>query len=122
MHNDVEEYRGFAETLARSLKPGGRAVLGFNNPYDYLVRKGRGSAYFATGAEVPCGLATVGVPVSFYHHTLPEYLDAFLEAGLQLKKMIDVDHPNVAARRARGEELPPGEQLPRFMVLGFTHP
>src|SRR5919204_3462925 len=27
--NDVEDHRGFAETLARSLRPGGRAVLGF---------------------------------------------------------------------------------------------
>jgi hypothetical protein len=35
---------------------------------------------------------------------------------------VDVDHPNVAARRARGEELPPGEQLPRFMVLAFAKP
>ena len=48
--------------------------------------------------------------------------DAFLDAGLQLKKMVDVDHPNVAARRARGEEMPPGEQLPRFMVLAFAKP
>jgi SAM-dependent methyltransferase len=120
--NDVAEYRGFAQTLARALKPGGRAVLGFNNPYDYVVRKGLGSAYFATGVAQPCGLASVGVPVSFYHHTLPEYLDAFLEAGLRLTKIVDVDHPAIAARRASGETLPPGEQLPRFMVLAFAKP
>ena len=120
--NDVEEYRGFAETLARSLEPGGRAVLGFNNPYDYVMRKGHGSAYFETGAEYPCGLSSVGVPVSFYHRTLPQYVDAFLDAGLRLAKIVDVDHPNVAARRASGEDLPPGEQLPRFMVLAFAKP
>lgn len=120
--NDVEDHRGFAETLARSLRPGGRAVLGFNNPYDYVMRKGHGSAYFETGAEYPCGLSSVGVPVSFYHRTLPQYLDAFLDAGLRLTKIVDVDHPNVAARRARGEDLPPGEQLPRFMVLAFARP
>jgi len=30
--NDVRDYRGFAATLAASLKPGGRAVLALNNP------------------------------------------------------------------------------------------
>jgi SAM-dependent methyltransferase len=120
--NDVEDHRGFARTVADALKPGGRAVLGFNNPYDYVTRKGHGTAYFATGVAYPCGLSSVGVPVSFYHRTLPEYLDAFLDAGLRLTKIVDVDHPGIAARRARGEELPPGEQLPRFMVLAFAKP
>jgi SAM-dependent methyltransferase len=120
--NDVEDHRGFAETLARALRPGGRAVFGFNNPYDYVMRKGLGSAYFQTGAEYPRGLAVAGVPVRFYHRTLPDYLDGFLDAGLRLTKMVDVDHPNVAARRASGEELPPGDQLPRFMVLAFAKP
>jgi hypothetical protein len=62
------------------------------------------------------------VPVSFYHHTLPEYLDALLVAGVRLTKLVDVDHPPVAERRARGEELPLGDQLPRFMVLAFAKP
>jgi hypothetical protein len=60
--------------------------------------------------------------VSVYHHTLPQYLDAFLDAGLHLTKIVDVDHPNVAAQRARGELLPYEEQLPRFMVLAFAKP
>src|SRR5262252_4929937 len=38
--NDVEDHRGFAETLGDALRPGGRAVLGFNNPYDYVMRQG----------------------------------------------------------------------------------
>jgi SAM-dependent methyltransferase len=120
--NDVEDHRGFAETLARSLRPGGRAVLGFNNPYDYVMRRRRGSAYFSTGAAHPCGLSSVGVPVFFYHRTLPQYLDAFLDAGLRLTRIVDVDHPATAARRAQGEDLPLGEQLPRFMVLAFAKP
>jgi SAM-dependent methyltransferase len=120
--NDVEDHRGFAETLARSLKPGGRAVLGFNNPYDYVMRKGHGSAYFETGGAHPCGLSSVGVPVFFYHRTLPQYLDAFLDAGLRLTKIVDVDHPAMTTRRASGEVIPLGEQLPRFMVLAFAKP
>lgn len=120
--NDVEDHRGFAETLARALRSGGRAVLGFNNPYDYVLRRGRGSAYFTTGDAYPCGLRSVGVPVSFYHRTLPQYLDAFLDAGLHLTRIVDVDHPAMAARRASGEEIALGEQLPRFMVLAFAKP
>lgn len=66
------------------------------------------------------GLSSVGVPVSFCHHTLPEYLDAFLAAGLHMTKLVDVDHPSVAERRASGQELPLGDQLPRFMVLAVA--
>jgi SAM-dependent methyltransferase len=120
--NDVEDHRGFAETLARALRPGGRAVLGFNNPYDYVMRKGHGPAYFSTGGAHPCGLSSVGVPVFFYHRTLPQYLDAFLDAGLRLTRIVDVDHPAMAAQRASGEAIPLGEQLPRFMVLAFAKP
>lgn len=120
--NDVEAPRGFARTLAAALRSGGRAVLGFNNPYDYAIRKGSGSTYFQTGTALRCGLASVGVPVTVFHHTLPEYLDAFLDAGLHLTRIVDVDAPNVAAMRARGEALPPSEQLPRFMVAAFARP
>jgi SAM-dependent methyltransferase len=120
--NDVDDYRGFARTLARALKSGGRAVLGFNNPYDYVVRKGLGSAYFESGKEYPLGLSVSGVPVKFFHRTLPDYLDAFLDAGLYVTKIVDVDHPRTAALRASGEDLPVGEQLPRFMVLAFAKP
>jgi len=120
--NDVEEYRGFSETLARSLKTGGRAVLGINNPYSYMLRRGLGSAYFASGSMHPCGLSSVGVPVSFYHRTLPEYVDAFLGAGLHLTRMVDLDRPSMAERRVSGEPLPPHDQLPHFMVLAFSKP
>src|SRR5438105_8150801 len=37
--NDVQDYRGFAATLASVLKPGGRLVLAFNNPYGAVIRK-----------------------------------------------------------------------------------
>ena len=72
--NDVEEYRGFARTLARSLKPGGRAVLGFNNPYDYVLRKGRAQPTSPPAPRTRAASRTSGVPVSFYHRTLPQYL------------------------------------------------
>src|SRR5262245_3819225 len=82
--NDVEAPRGFARTLALARRPGGRAVLGFNNPYDYVIRKGSGATYFKTGTALRCGLESIGVPGTVFHHTLPEYLEAFLDAGLPL--------------------------------------
>ncbi|HJQ27851.1 MAG TPA: class I SAM-dependent methyltransferase [Rubrobacter sp.] len=118
--NDVEDYRGFATTLAQVLKVGGRAVLAFNNPYAYVVRKRIGSSYFASGTTHPCGLAAAGIEVSFYHRTLGEYLDAFLAAGLKLTKLLDVDHPDIAAVRATDGPLPEGDELPRFMILAFA--
>jgi SAM-dependent methyltransferase len=126
--NDVADHRGFATTLAGVLAPGGRLALALNNPYAAVVRKGLPD-YFASGTVHPSGLAGAGVPVPFYHRTLPEYLDAFLDAGLRLDRLVDVDHPGVAAARAAGRPpgapgspLPAGEQLPRFMVLAFAKP
>jgi len=120
--NDVEDHRGFAATVAAVLKPGGRAVLAFNNPYAYVIRKRLGAAYFQSGTSHPCGLARAGVGVSFYHRTLGEYVDAFIGAGLQLTTLLDVDHPSSARRRAAGQDVPIDEQLPRFMILAFARP
>ena len=119
--NDMEDYRGFATTVGQLLTPGGRAVLALNNPYASVVRK-RMPDYFASDTTHPCGLAAGGVHVVFYHRTLGEYLDAFLSTGLRLMKLVDVDHPQVAADKAAGRPLPHGEELPRFMVLAFAKP
>jgi hypothetical protein len=40
--------------------------------------------------------------------------DKFLEAGLHLTRLVDVDLPSIAAKRAAGELVPEGEQLPYF--------
>jgi hypothetical protein len=45
--NDVEDYRGFAASLATVLKSGGRLVLTLNNPYGAVT----------TGAAKECGLS-----------------------------------------------------------------
>jgi SAM-dependent methyltransferase len=119
--NDVEDYRGFAATVAQLLRPGGRAVLALNNPYSYAIRKGMAD-YLASGTLLPCGLAALGVNVVFYHRTLGEYLDAFLSAGLRFTKLVDIDQPSLAAGRAAGTPPPAGEELPRFMVLAFVKP
>ena len=119
--NDVADYRGFITTVARALRSGGRAVLSLNNPYAYVVRKGLAN-YFATATMHLSGLAAAGIHVHFYHRTLPEYLDAFLEAGLHLTRLVDVDLPRIAAKRAAGELVTEGEQLPYFVVLAFRKP
>ena len=65
-------------------------------------------------------MASAGIEVSFYHRTLGEYLDAFLAAGLQLTKLLDVDHPEIAAVRGTDGPSPEGDELPRFMILAFA--
>jgi 2-polyprenyl-3-methyl-5-hydroxy-6-metoxy-1,4-benzoquinol methylase len=110
--NDVEDYRGFATTLAALAKPGARTVLALNNPYSFLVRgEGHVTDYFASGARgVYGGLsAQLGVQVRYYHRTLEEYLDAFLGAGLRLSKLADVP----SGRRGG---------IPSYMVLVLDKP
>src|SRR6202034_472090 len=79
--NDVRAFRGFAATLASSLRPGGRLVHVLNNPYTAIVN-GHGTDYFDSGAASPYrGLWAVGINTDYYHRTLEDYLDAFLAAG-----------------------------------------
>jgi 2-polyprenyl-3-methyl-5-hydroxy-6-metoxy-1,4-benzoquinol methylase len=103
--NDVADHRGFAATLATLLRPSGRMALALNNPYSSVVR-GHVAGYFDAGAlGVYGGMSEwLGGRVAYYHRTLEEYLDAFLDAGLRLGKLVDVR-----------EERP----FPFFMVLAF---
>jgi 2-polyprenyl-3-methyl-5-hydroxy-6-metoxy-1,4-benzoquinol methylase len=115
--NDVRDYRGFAVTLASLARPGARIALGFNNPYSSVVRE-HITDYFAEGAMgTYIGMAKQGVHARYYHRTLEQYLDAFLDAGLRLVKLVDV--PDVF-----GLEwiLPPESRFPRFMILAFEKP
>ncbi len=113
--NDVDDYRGFAATLAALSKPGGRAVIAFNNPYSFLVR-GHLTDYFASGSRgVYSGLtAELGSEVGYFHRTLEDYLDAFLLAGWRLTKLADVP-----AEPRDNLTLPPGSRFPFFTVLAF---
>jgi 2-polyprenyl-3-methyl-5-hydroxy-6-metoxy-1,4-benzoquinol methylase len=98
--NDVADYRGFAATLARSLRPGGRLVLALNNPYGAVIR-GHVQDYFATGTVSPYrAMWAAGMRVHHHHRTLEEYLDTFLGAGLVLAKLADL--PRGPRRGAAG--------------------
>jgi SAM-dependent methyltransferase len=115
--NDVRDYRGFASTLASLAKPGARIVLAFNNPYSSVVRE-HITDYFASGTMGTYGgLSREGVKARYYHRTLEEYLDAFLDVRLRLVKLADV--PDVF-----GPEwlLPKHYRFPRFMILAFEKP
>jgi SAM-dependent methyltransferase len=118
--NDVPDYQGFARTIADALRPGGRAVLAFNNPY-YGVLSRHVTDYFDSGRASPYrGLWAAGIKVYYYHRTLEQYLDAFLSSGLQLTKLADLralsdDHPPHAI-------VPDGDRFPRFMLLRFDKP
>ena len=118
--NDVPDYRGFAATLAGALRPGGVAVLAFNNPYGGVIH-GHVTDYFDSGSVSPYrGLWASGIKVFYYHRTLEEYLDSFLAAGLRLTKLTDLRaladaHPPHAL-------VPDGIAFPRFMLLSFEKP
>jgi SAM-dependent methyltransferase len=115
--NDVYDYRAFAVTLTSLLKPGGRMVLAFNNPYSSVIRE-HVPDYFASGAiGVYGGLSEQGVKAHYYHRTLEDYLDAFLDAGVRLAKLADVPAP--AGREWR---FPAHYRFPFFMVLAFDKP
>jgi SAM-dependent methyltransferase len=114
--NDVADFRGFAASLAAIARPGAPIVLGFNNPYSAVVR-GHVLDYFESGATgMYGGLAERGVPAHYFHRTLGEYIDAFLDAGLGLCKLFDV--------RQRGAFFSPplaeGAGFPLFTVLAFA--
>lgn len=56
-------------------------------------------------------LFDMGLPAHYYHRPLKAYLDAFVDAGLKLRKLVDV--PDRLG-------LPwPNYRFPRFMVLAF---
>jgi 2-polyprenyl-3-methyl-5-hydroxy-6-metoxy-1,4-benzoquinol methylase len=115
--NDVARYREFAATLASLLKPGGRIALAFNNPYSSVVRE-HITDYFAPNTMGTYhGMWQQGIKARYYHRTLEQYLDAFLDAGLILAKLVDVPD-------SFGLEwvLPKESRFPRFMILAFDKP
>jgi hypothetical protein len=74
-------------------------VLAISNPYSSVVRE-HIVDYFADGAVgVYDGMSGQGVTAHYYHRTLEEYLDAFLDVGLRLAKPVDVPEPKRRGHR-----------------------
>jgi 2-polyprenyl-3-methyl-5-hydroxy-6-metoxy-1,4-benzoquinol methylase len=115
--NDLEDYRGFLATLGAAARPGARVVLSLNNPYSFVVR-GHIRDYFDTGKPVTYrGMAQQGVAVHFYQRTLEQYLDACFDAGLSLRKLVDVPTPEGSFLRQSGILIPEGHHFPFFTIL-----
>lgn len=112
--NDVARYREFAATLATLVRPGGRIALAFNSPYSSVVREHVRDYFDSTALGTYHGMWKQGIKAQYYHRTLEEYLDAFLDTGLRLVKLVDV--PDGAPL----DTLPPGSTFPRFMILAFA--
>ncbi len=113
--NDVADYRAFATALAASTRPGGRLALALNNPYSLVVR-GHVLDYFESGTRGRYeGMSSQwGVKADFFHRTMEDYVDALLDAGLQLVKLADVrDNVDLSPL------LPEGARFPSFLVLAF---
>ena len=113
-------YRGFAATLAASLRPGGRLALAFNNPYSAVIDR-HVTDYFDSGnVSRYRGLWQNGIKACYHHRTLEGYLGAFLTAGLQLTTLADVRA--LADAHRPDAFLPEGARFPRFMLLAFHKP
>ena len=118
--NDVEDFQGFAAALAALLKPGGRMVHAFNNPYAAVIRK-HVANYFDSGVRSPyVGLWEAGIKTYHHHRTLEEYLDAFLINGMRLTKLADLSGRAIV--HEPGSILPEGYLFPRFMLVAFSKP
>lgn len=116
--NDVDDYQGFAANLVALVKPRGRIVIAFNNPYSLVVR-GHITDYFDEGARgLYGGFSQLGIQARSYHRTLESYLDAFLSSGLRLIKLVDV----LQDRLGREWLLPKECRFPLFMILAFEKP
>jgi hypothetical protein len=75
------------------------------------------SDYFAPEAMgTYIGMWEQGIKAHYYHRTLEEYLDPFLDADLRLVKLVDVPDAMSLAT------TPLGSRFPRFMILVFEKP
>lgn len=83
--NDVANYTGFIDTLSSVLKAGGRIVLSMNNPYSALLRE-KVNNYFDSDAVAQYGFG----PALYFHRTMEEYMSAFHQAGLLLRRLYDL--------------------------------
>lgn len=118
--NDVYDYQGFLTTLGVMVKSGGRLVLSMNSPYSFVIR-GHVTNYFDSGKVFSYrGMAEAGVKVHFYQRTLEEYIDAFVAAGFQLRRLIDVPTPEGTFTRRADTLIPIGHQFPLFMILSLV--
>jgi 2-polyprenyl-3-methyl-5-hydroxy-6-metoxy-1,4-benzoquinol methylase len=104
----VENYRGFATTLATVLKSRGVLVLAFLSPYAAVIHR-HVDNYFESGTVTPNrGLWMQGIETYYRHRTLEEYVDAFLAAGLRLTKLGDLQWGH--------------GRFPNFTLLAFDKP
>ncbi len=83
--NDVPDYVEFIATLGSVLKPHGRLVMNINNPYSAVLRE-KVENYFASGTAVPYNFG----PVYYYHRTMEDYMAAFAQASMLLRRLYDV--------------------------------
>jgi 2-polyprenyl-3-methyl-5-hydroxy-6-metoxy-1,4-benzoquinol methylase len=97
--NDMPDYQGYVRTISAALKPYGRIVLSMNNPYSAVMREKVESYFYSGVARLYAGMAQNGIAVYHYHRTMEEYITAFAERGLLLRRLVDVRmSPELVAR------------------------
>ncbi|MEM7534096.1 MAG: class I SAM-dependent methyltransferase [Chloroflexota bacterium] len=116
--NDVPHYEGFIATLGSVLKPNGRIVASMNNPYSAVFRE-KVDNYFDSHTSTLYGMAKEGVAVYYYHRTMEEYITAFHQNGLLLRRLVDMRMPEamVAQLPERNKEFPWYDMYHRYPFM-----
>jgi SAM-dependent methyltransferase len=116
--NDIADYDAAIGAICTSVQPSGRITVSINNPYSAVVRD-KVKHYFDSGVGVVYrGLAAKGVPVTYYHRTMEEYVSAFASRGWLVSGYSDL-RPNEEMALLDRELYDRYFHTPYFTVLRF---
>ncbi len=108
--DDCENHVGFLRTVRAALKPDGRFLMSFNNPYS-VVPRGKFAEYFQSGAVGSFfGVEKAGFEIPYYYRTFEDCVTAFRQSGFLLRTLIDIGSDPADPNR-------PAEPVPSLLVL-----
>jgi SAM-dependent methyltransferase len=116
--NDIADYDAAIGSICAAVQPAGRITVSINNPYSAVARD-KVKNYFDSGVgTIYRGLAGKGVPVTYYHRTMEEYVTAFASRGWLVSGYSDV-RPDEEMARLDAELYDRYFHTPFFTVLRF---
>jgi len=116
--NDIANYDAAIGSICGGMQAAGRIVVSINSPYSAVIRE-KVKHYFDSGVpSVYRGLAGKGVPVTYYHCTMEEYVSAFVARGWLVSGYSDV-RPDDELARLDAELYERYLRTPLFTVLRF---
>lgn len=108
--DDCRDHTAVLAAIADALKPAGRLLASLNNPYA-LVTRGKVHDYFASGPLTQTfGTERAEYEVPFYYRTFEDWVSAFNQSGLLLRRLIDIP-PNPSDPHL------PDDPVPKIMLI-----